>query len=114
MTYSLKLNVTPCTALLTLLPFLIIMRAILDEEQPESPFTLFTKLVLQNSQIWDKQEIESPAGALFSCLIPLPYPPYSYPHSCQPSICFFWFITVCYGMEMATGGQRCLQEVQRQ
>lgn len=65
MTYSLKLNVTPCTALLTLLPFLIIMWAILDEEQPESPFTLFTKLVLQNSQIWEKQGIESPAGALF-------------------------------------------------
>lgn len=60
-----KLDVSPCTALLALLPFLIIMWAILHEEQPESPFTLFTKLVLQNSQVWEKQEIENPVGALF-------------------------------------------------
>lgn len=40
--------------------------------------------------------------------------PDSYPHSCQPSTCFFGFITFCKGMEVATGGQRHLQEVQRQ
>lgn len=60
-----KLDVSPCTALLILLPFLTIMWAILREEQPESPFTLFKKLVLQNSQVWEKQEIESAMGALF-------------------------------------------------
>lgn len=106
-----KLDVSPCTALLTLLPFLTIMWAILDEEQPESPFTLFTKLVLQNSQVWEKQDIESPVGALF------PVSSHSHTlliHTHTPAICFFGFTTICYGMEMATGGQRCLQEVQRQ
>lgn len=44
MTYSLKLDVTSCTVLLTLLPFLIITWAILDEEQPESPFIGSSKL----------------------------------------------------------------------
>lgn len=67
-----KLDVSPCTALLTLLPFLTIMCAILDEGQPESPFTLFIKLVLQNSQTWEKQEIK--LWELFFVSHPTPMP----------------------------------------